>query len=123
MMFIETAVFFLKEFSCDISQPRTIKIPHDNLILTNIFSCSFEIIICKLSIIYNDNDSLYFNHYLFYQFTFCFLQVFISKSYDATSHFESTCDDILDLYEKIMGEKFDFDKVNFSQEEEQQESH
>ncbi|XP_060567842.1 rab GDP dissociation inhibitor alpha-like [Ruditapes philippinarum] len=49
--------------------------------------------------------------------------VFISKSYDATSHFESTCDDILDLYEKIMGEKFDFDKVNFSQEEEQQESH
>lgn len=40
--------------------------------------------------------------------------VFISKSYDATSHFETTCDDILDLYEKIIGEKFDFTKVDLS---------
>ncbi|XP_065648510.1 rab GDP dissociation inhibitor alpha [Hydra vulgaris] len=38
-------------------------------------------------------------------------QVFISKSYDATSHLETTCDDIKDIYERIFGEKFDFDKV------------
>ncbi|XP_052779940.1 rab GDP dissociation inhibitor alpha-like [Mya arenaria] len=44
--------------------------------------------------------------------------VFISKSYDATSHFETTCDDVLDLYEKIMGEKFDFSQVNLHQQEE-----
>jgi Rab GDP dissociation inhibitor len=38
-------------------------------------------------------------------------QVFITKSYDATTHFESTCTDILDIYERIMGQKFDFSKV------------
>ena len=38
-------------------------------------------------------------------------QVFITKSYDATTHFESTCIDILDVYQKIMGEEFDFSKV------------
>ena len=37
--------------------------------------------------------------------------VFITKSYDATTHFESTCMDILDVYERITGEKFDFSKV------------
>lgn len=37
--------------------------------------------------------------------------VFITKSYDATTHFESTCLDILNVYEKITGEKFDFSKV------------
>ena len=38
-------------------------------------------------------------------------QVFVTKSYDATTHFESTCLDILDVYERIIGEKFDFTKV------------
>jgi RAB protein geranylgeranyltransferase component A len=38
-------------------------------------------------------------------------QIFISNSYDATSHFESACDDILDVYARIMGEPFDFSKV------------
>lgn len=38
-------------------------------------------------------------------------QVFISKSYDATSHFETTCQDIKDLYQRICGEKFDFETV------------
>lgn len=45
--------------------------------------------------------------------------VFVSKSYDATSHFETTCDDILDLYEKIMGAKFDFTQVNLHQQEDE----
>lgn len=38
-------------------------------------------------------------------------QVFISKSYDATSHFETTCDDIKDIYQRIHGEPFDFESV------------
>ena len=40
-------------------------------------------------------------------------KIFVSKSYDATTHFETTCDDILDLYERVMGEPFKFgDPVN-----------
>lgn len=35
---------------------------------------------------------------------------YISKSYDATSHFESTMDDVLDMYFRITGKKFDLTK-------------
>ncbi|XP_055342854.1 rab GDP dissociation inhibitor beta-like [Paramacrobiotus metropolitanus] len=38
-------------------------------------------------------------------------QIFISRSYDAVSHFESTCDDVLDIFKRGTGEKFDFTKV------------
>jgi Rab GDP dissociation inhibitor len=38
-------------------------------------------------------------------------QIFISKSYDAASHFESTCDDVLDIFKRGTGEQFDFSKV------------
>jgi len=38
-------------------------------------------------------------------------KMFISKSYDATTHFETTCDDVLDLFKRITGEEFDFSKV------------
>lgn len=38
-------------------------------------------------------------------------QIFISKSYDATSHFETTCEDIKDIYKRIHDEDFDFEKV------------
>eukprot|EP01095_Lingulamoeba_sp_RSL-Kostka_P009955 TRINITY_DN3491_c0_g1_i1.p1 TRINITY_DN3491_c0_g1~~TRINITY_DN3491_c0_g1_i1.p1 ORF type:complete len:441 (+),score=176.11 TRINITY_DN3491_c0_g1_i1:171-1493(+) len=34
-------------------------------------------------------------------------KVFISSSFDATSHFETTCEDVLDLYERITGEPLD----------------
>lgn len=37
--------------------------------------------------------------------------VFITSSYDATTHFESTCKDVLDIYKRIVGEEFDFSKV------------
>lgn len=37
--------------------------------------------------------------------------VFISKSYDATSHFETTCLDVLDIFRRGTGEDFDFSKV------------
>jgi len=36
--------------------------------------------------------------------------IFISQSYDATTHFETTCEDIKDMYERICGEKYDFEK-------------
>ena len=32
---------------------------------------------------------------------------FISKSYDATSHFETAADDVLSLYERITGTQLD----------------
>jgi Rab GDP dissociation inhibitor len=34
----------------------------------------------------------------------CRDNLYISKSYDATSHFESACEDVLSLYEKLLGE-------------------
>lgn len=46
-------------------------------------------------------------------------QLFISKSYDATSHFETTCLDILDIFKRGTGEDFDFSKVKHTLEEEQ----
>jgi len=38
-------------------------------------------------------------------------QIFISKTYDATSHFETTCDDVLDVFERGTGQQFDFSKI------------
>jgi Rab GDP dissociation inhibitor len=38
-------------------------------------------------------------------------QLFISKSYDATTHFETTCQDVLDIYKRITGEEFNFKKI------------
>jgi len=38
-------------------------------------------------------------------------QLFISKSYDATSHFETTCDDVLDIFKRGAGHEFDFAKI------------
>ncbi|CAH8479222.1 unnamed protein product [Schistosoma turkestanicum] len=38
-------------------------------------------------------------------------RIFISSSYDASTHFESTCADVLDLYERITGHPFDFSKI------------
>jgi Rab GDP dissociation inhibitor len=35
--------------------------------------------------------------------------LFISKSYDATSHFETACEDVISLYERIMGERLNLE--------------
>lgn len=43
-------------------------------------------------------------------------KVFISKSYDATSHFETTCLDVLDIYKRATGEEFDFSKIKLESE-------
>ncbi|CAG5128866.1 unnamed protein product [Candidula unifasciata] len=42
-------------------------------------------------------------------------KIFITKSYDATSHFETTCDDVLKTYERITGAPFDFSKVKHTE--------
>lgn len=47
-------------------------------------------------------------------------QIFISKSCDATSHFETTCADIKDIYERIHGETFDFDQIKGGLTDEEQ---
>jgi len=47
-------------------------------------------------------------------------QVFISKSYDATSHFETVCDDVKDLYKRVTGNTLVL-KQRPTQEEEQKE--
>jgi len=38
-------------------------------------------------------------------------QVFISKSYDPTSHFETTCTDVLDIFKRGTTTEFDFTKI------------
>ena len=38
--------------------------------------------------------------------------LYVTSSYDASTHFESTCADVLAIFERIMGEPFDFSKVN-----------
>ncbi|XP_076345582.1 rab GDP dissociation inhibitor beta-like [Tachypleus tridentatus] len=39
-------------------------------------------------------------------------QVFISETFDATTHFETTCLDVLDIFRRGTGEDFDFSKVH-----------
>lgn len=46
-------------------------------------------------------------------------QLFISKSYDATSHFETTCLDVLDIFKRGTGEVFDFSKVKHTLEDQE----
>lgn len=40
-----------------------------------------------------------------------FFQIFISTSYDATTHFETTCTDVLDMFQRATGGPFDASKV------------
>ncbi|XP_063241009.1 rab GDP dissociation inhibitor alpha [Bacillus rossius redtenbacheri] len=47
-------------------------------------------------------------------------QIFISKSFDATTHFETTCDDVLDIFRRGTGEDFDFSKVKHDLGDEEQ---
>lgn len=47
-------------------------------------------------------------------------QTFISQSYDATTHFETTCLDVLDIFRRGTGEDFDFSKVKHDLGDEQE---
>ncbi|VDM62593.1 unnamed protein product [Angiostrongylus costaricensis] len=38
-------------------------------------------------------------------------QIFISRSYDATTHFETTCQDVLDIFQRGTTQEFDFSKI------------
>lgn len=42
-------------------------------------------------------------------------QVFSSRSYDATTHFETTCNDIKDIYKRMTGTDFDFENMKRKQ--------
>lgn len=44
-------------------------------------------------------------------------QIFISRSYDATTHFETTCDDIKDIYRRMTGSDFDFAEMERKQKD------
>lgn len=46
---------------------------------------------------------------------FHLLQVFASRSYDATTHFETTCNDIKDIYKRMTGSDFDFENMKRKQ--------
>lgn len=46
--------------------------------------------------------------------------IFISRSYDATSHFETTANDIVDIHERITGEKFDWKNMKVANPEEEE---
>ena len=47
-------------------------------------------------------------------------QLFISQTYDATTHFETTCLDVLDVYRRGTGDDFDFSKVRHDLGDEEQ---
>ncbi|XP_055509389.1 rab GDP dissociation inhibitor beta [Leucoraja erinacea] len=54
-------------------------------------------------------------------------QIFISRTYDATTHFETTCDDIKDIYRRMTGIDLDFEEMKRKQndifgEDEQKET-
>jgi len=44
-------------------------------------------------------------------------QIYVSTSYDASSHFETTCRDVLDIFCRATGSEFDFSKVKHVLEE------
>uniref|UniRef100_A0A0N5A0K0 Rab GDP dissociation inhibitor n=1 Tax=Parastrongyloides trichosuri TaxID=131310 RepID=A0A0N5A0K0_PARTI len=46
-------------------------------------------------------------------------QIFISRGYDATTHFETVCNDVLDIFARGTGQQFDFSKITHLSMEEQ----
>ncbi|KAM3872003.1 rab GDP dissociation inhibitor alpha [Diretmus argenteus] len=42
-------------------------------------------------------------------------QIFASRAYDATTHFETTCNDIKDIYKRMTGSDFDFENMKRKQ--------
>lgn len=44
-------------------------------------------------------------------------QVFVSSSYDATTHFETVCNDVVNIFKRGTGEDFDFSKIKLELEE------
>ncbi|KAI4888686.1 hypothetical protein NFI96_006553 [Prochilodus magdalenae] len=41
--------------------------------------------------------------------------IFCSRAYDATTHFETTCNDIKDIYKRMTGTDFDFENMKRKQ--------
>jgi len=55
---------------------------------------------------------------LFFLFFFADDNIYISQSYDATTHFESTVDDVLDIYKRIFDKDLKFEEPSQAQSEE-----
>lgn len=53
-----------------------------------------------------DNVSREWN--FFWLELFDFFKIFVTKSYDATTHFETTCENIMEVYKQVTGKDFDF---------------
>lgn len=49
-------------------------------------------------------------------------RIFISRSYDASSHFETVCHDVVDMYQRIMGKELILQKRPTQEEEQQQQA-
>ena len=86
---------------CDLLEPNNDPESKVNLSYSYYFFVAvFNLLLSKT---YRDSSIVYCNWSDIY-----YTQVFISTSYDATSHFETTCEDVLNLYEKVTGEPIDF---------------
>lgn len=48
-------------------------------------------------------------------------KIFISKSFDETTHYESTCSDVLSIYTRITGADFDFSQIKLNEDNESNE--
>merc|ERR1712168_1401623 len=48
-------------------------------------------------------------------------KIFISKSFDETTHYESTCNDVLSIYRRITGADFDFSQIKLHEDNENNE--
>lgn len=46
-------------------------------------------------------------------------KLFIARSYDATSHFETICDDVKDVYKRFAGEPLEVKKRPSAEEEQE----
>ena len=46
-----------------------------------------------------------------------YLQLYVTKSYDPTSHFEEASNEVLEMYERIVGEKLDLNIEPTDEEE------
>lgn len=45
-------------------------------------------------------------------------KAFVSKGYDATSHFETEIEDVLDIYQRITGKELDLDREDLGKTQE-----
>lgn len=60
--------------------------------------------------------------HMFVMIIFFLFQIYITQSYDATTHFESTCNDVVKVFDQANGAPFDASKVKTVAEDEWDQS-